>query len=957
MKFLLIGISILLVVLSTTFIQAQGSMPSNVQSLWRQATKLKNQQNFSEAAKKIKQAIDLFLPQQKNPHYQLIIARLYDNYGTLHGGEGMGNFQTSYQYQEKARLAIEQTNDTQYKGLILHNTANTYLYLEKHKEAAPLVEKAIQLARKNNDDILVVKLYGIASRIYEALSLHDVALSYLEKAERIIEKAPDKHQVYHGQIHFNFGIIYFLDENYQQALDHYQQAVKYHLKAHGPENFKVISAYNQLASVYIKLDQTQKAKAIIQQVMQIDNPVARKGKAGYLYNLGIIHHLEKNYPKAIEVFQEAIKVQLKTFGGDTPDNTEIYWKLGLAYKAQGKFKLALQTFQKVLMVNNTLFDSPDWQQNPLLKGAVYKEEQLQILGDKALAFKDWFTATQNSKYLHQACATYRFLLKEIKTWKTSLSDEHDLLLLIKRSHHIFTDAIEVMYLLYNLTKKPQYLAEAFDITEQSKAYILLRSLHTTTRSNQDKTSQLEDNLSHEINDLQEKLIAEENKSTLNSQKINHYKDQIFTLKASRDSLITAFQKFAPEYYQTKYQFKIASVKNIQEKLLAPQEALIEYILANKQLFIFIISKGHIAMKKIPLSDDFHLQIKKLRKSIIEKNFNNFTRLSHHFYQQLIQPLVLPSSISKLWVVPSGVLYYLPWEMLLTQPYKKNKVDYRKLNYLLKKYIFSYDYSATLMLNKQMSRWSMKKAKLMAFSPDFKTQVSPASKDRLRNDLSPLAGALDEVKALDRIYAGEVFVGQNATEEQFRKHLKEAQVLHLATHALIDDEQPAFSRLLFSLSSKDTLHDGYLHAYELYNLELNTELVTLSACNTGFGKIQTGEGVMSLGRAFAYAGSPNILMSLWSVPDKSTSKIMIQFYKNLATGLPKDVALRQAKLTYLNHSDNLATNPFYWSSFILIGDPKPLNLKPATPFYKQAIFLWAIGMCLLGSIFYVVGKHA
>jgi CHAT domain-containing protein len=161
--------------------------------------------------------------------------------------------------------------------------------------------------------------------------------------------------------------------------------------------------------------------------------------------------------------------------------------------------------------------------------------------------------------------------------------------------------------------------------------------------------------------------------------------------------------------------------------------------------------------------------------------------------------------------------------------------------------------------------------------------------------------------------------------------------------VINDQHPALSKLLFSLSSKDTLNDGYLHAYELHNLQLNTELVTLSACNTGFGKIQTGEGVMSLGRAFAYAGSPNVLMSLWSVPDGSTSKIMTEFYKHLANGMPKDVALRKAKLAYLNNADNLTSNPFYWSSFVLIGNAQPLQLQINSAFYQQGMFLWWIFM--------------
>ena len=320
-------------------------------------------------------------------------------------------------------------------------------------------------------------------------------------------------------------------------------------------------------------------------------------------------------------------------------------------------------------------------------------------------------------------------------------------------------------------------------------------------------------------------------------------------------------------------------------------------------------------------------------------------------RSIVKGLPISPQTQKLWIVPDGILYYLPWETLITEPYKQKAVNYSNLAYLLKKYIISYDYSANLIYSKRTLPLSLDKEKLLAFSPDFKAQLAvndQTKRDQLRADLSELKGAKEEVRALDALYRGQLFLGQQATEYEFKNNLQNGSVLHLATHAIVDDERPGYSRLLFSLSNQDTLNDGYLHAYELYNLKLNAELVTLSACNTGFGQIQSGEGVMSLGRAFAYAGSPNVLMSLWSVPDKSTSQIMIEFYKNLANGMPKDVALQQAKLAYIASADNMTTNPFYWSSFVLIGDPKPLSLRPQAPFYKKSLFIWFAAFIIIGG---------
>jgi CHAT domain-containing protein len=175
------------------------------------------------------------------------------------------------------------------------------------------------------------------------------------------------------------------------------------------------------------------------------------------------------------------------------------------------------------------------------------------------------------------------------------------------------------------------------------------------------------------------------------------------------------------------------------------------------------------------------------------------------------------------------------------------------------------------------------------------------------------------------------------------------VIHLATHSIVDDENPSFSRLIFSAGS-DSTEDGHLHSYELYNLHLNADLVTLSACNTGFGKIQEGEGIMSLARGFAYAGCPNIVMSLWPASDKATAHLMEMFYQGLAAGLSKDAALRKAKLQYLNEADALSANPYFWSSFVFMGEPSPL--KTTMP-VRGVVAIMAGSILVISGLIYFI----
>ena len=185
----------------------------------------------------------------------------------------------------------------------------------------------------------------------------------------------------------------------------------------------------------------------------------------------------------------------------------------------------------------------------------------------------------------------------------------------------------------------------------------------------------------------------------------------------------------------------------------------------------------------------------------------------------------------------------------------------------------------------------------------------------------------------------------ANEAVFKSNAIDYGILHLATHAIIDGENPLNSYLIFT-STGDSTEDNNLYAWELYNMRLNAQMAVLSACNTGFGKLQRGEGVMSLGRAFAYAGVPSIVMSLWPAEDESTADLMGYFYEALAEGQSKDEALRNAKLRFLKEMPPSKHHPFYWAGFVVQGDAGPLK--------SNEIPLWIWGLCVvLIGCFYAI----
>ncbi|MBN1781762.1 CHAT domain-containing protein [bacterium] len=217
---------------------------------------------------------------------------------------------------------------------------------------------------------------------------------------------------------------------------------------------------------------------------------------------------------------------------------------------------------------------------------------------------------------------------------------------------------------------------------------------------------------------------------------------------------------------------------------------------------------------------------------------------------------------------------------------------------------------------------------------------------LRSSLIRLPWAEAEVSNVADLYDGRAFIRESASESAFKTHAGDARIIHLATHAVVDNGNPMESKLVFNADTANG-EDGFLNAYELYHLQLNADLAVLSACNTGYGKMLRGEGIMSLARGFMAAGCPSVIMSLWPVDDQATQELMTVFYRNLANGMDKDEALRRAKLDYIQHGDSLRTGPFFWAGMLHIGQPGPL---PNHGHLKMLVMYVAAGLLLTAVIF-------
>jgi CHAT domain-containing protein len=312
----------------------------------------------------------------------------------------------------------------------------------------------------------------------------------------------------------------------------------------------------------------------------------------------------------------------------------------------------------------------------------------------------------------------------------------------------------------------------------------------------------------------------------------------------------------------------------------------------------------------------------------------FAELAYSLYTQLLAPVSSHLNQPNLIIIPDGQLGYLPFHLLLTGDEGTN---YRDLPYLLRDYSIRYEYAASLLLQD----WDRPKPKhtYAGFAPEYQGDEltykrsaedslllsSLYDEDLLREGLSPLQSNQEEVAFAAEALKGIHYEGSEALESSFKAVAPRSRVLHLAMHALTNDKDPIYSQLIFS-REPDTLEDGKLHAYELYNMNLDADLAVLSACETGAGKVQSGEGVMSLSHAFKYAGCPNIVMSLWQAHDRSTSELVKTFFRQLQKGEGKADALRHASLSFLESADERYTHPFYWGGMVVVGDNEPIGRR-------------------------------
>jgi CHAT domain-containing protein len=655
----------------------------------------------------------------------------------------------------------------------------------------------------------------------------------------------------------------------------------------------------------------QEALALLDQALPLSKEVDDANLTGsVLHNIASIHRLAGRLDVALPIYQEALKWQEKA---EDPSETVLTLAaLGRIYTAKDNYQEAEALLEKSLAISQT--------------------QKYQRGETSALAALS--TLAEKRGQLEKALEYQRAALTVLETQRTALGAFSDL---------------KMSFLEANLPHYHRYIAlllkagrqqEAFDWLEKTKARALLdMQLRGNIDPNVGLTTdeRLQDNiLRQKAADLNRELVAQYLEGQPDVQKIIVLKEQIV---ASQNDLAQWQNQRLSEQNSNpaKWNAQTITLSNLAERL--PEEtALLNYVILNPspdekaagqtgETLLFCVTKKdgqpflQVYSIKVPL-DEIEDRITELRFALEHPN-ELFRLKSRQLYQILVAPAAAQiTGLKRLVICPDGALWNFPFAAL-TVP----QSDVEPQHFMLEDYELCSAFSATMAFREKKStekpQSTLPRTLLVVADPDFGTgsrlnpsAVTRSAVENAEHVIPALPGTRREAEALQREFPQAVILsGGKAQESEVARVARDFRVLHFATHSFYVDAAPWQSSIVLASPPKGADWDGFLTAREILDLSLKTDLVVLSACETGRGEQHGGEGLIGLTWAFTAAGAKNQIVSLWKVDDSATATLMKKFYEQLHVTNPAS-ALRRAELSLI--SSNQYSHPYYWAPFIFMG---------------------------------------
>lgn len=825
-------------------------------------------------------------------------------------------------------------------GRLYLNLGKFYQDISALDKALIYITKAekIYLLNKNPASLELASIYWNKGLIYYLTGDSESAITFLFNAKQIIDSVFSENQNLLASLNSDIANVYRYTGQYDKAIDYYRKSML------GADLVLKIKTLRNLAYLYHLEGDLVKADYYFDQVLATmktgsDNYNPDKGHAFLHYGYYL---LDKGSDSAIFYLNHAFSLFNAGKGFHDREVAATLYTIGDYYLKKNDLSNALNYYQKSLVAISATFNDTNIMSNPELEILDPDVRAVNALNKKADCAYRMYHDSHDVQYLILSTKTYALCVDLIEQVRQMIKAEESQMHLLKSLHQTYNQAIENCLLTYEVTGEKEWLTKAFEFSERGKSMVLLKELKDAHAKEMglipSELTTLEKEIKRNIYLYRNNIWEEENKDVPDEKKLVFLRSNLLVYERKSDSLKSSLENNFKDYDKFKYDPSVVTVKQLQH-ILDQDEVILEYTLGDKFNYIFLISPYQFIVKKTIKNESLEADIFALRDNldfnhVSEYNFQDFMEFqltAFKLYARLIKPVEDYLTDKRIIIIPDGELNYLSFESLVQSITWTNSISFRNLPYLIKVCPVSYAPSGTIFAleNKGHSPSLDKGVLALAPSTSMITRTFLANNqllaEQLKNDLD-LPGATWEADNILKIIKGKKLVGEEATEAEFKNLASSFDILHFATHTHIDNKNPLYSKLAF-YPYAGFHEDGVLHTYEIYNLQLKGELAVLSACSTGSGKLEQGEGVISLARAFTYAGIPSVVMTLWDVEDVSTGNIVPAFYYLLREGFEKDVALRQSKLRYLEMTKSeIETHPAFWSGFVLYGNNRGFRQK-------------------------------
>ena len=829
-----------------------------------------------EAQERYQKALDIFLAHHDSASSRVLT--MIGNIGNL--ALNRMNYEKAYEYFSSTipyldeMPVLTQYNNLYNTGLIL-NLIGDYekgtIYLEEARSRLSIAPEVYQEQ--------IANIEFEFARAYSEMAEYDKAFTYLQKAISI--KKEIYGETYPEQSYdLNLMSIILREQGKpKEAYQQLQQANTILVRIFCQNHPDVAKNLILISEVLIDMGELEKAKSYARRALKIYESTLSQDHP-YIYDtkidLAVVHRVAKEFDQGIAICQQTLRELLP----DSLDITRIEKGRFSPYWTIRKFDKIISEYGILLMEKYKAY------------GEVEDLKNATILFSETVALFDSLRAT------------YQF---------SSSRNE-----LIAEYNYVFERKLEADFLLSKTDNSQSFLKEAFLTTEKTKSRNLIETIQEREALN---FANVPDSILARERFLKRELsfyLSQIEDSTSASIPTDN---QYIKTNNAYINLLAKIQKEYPEYYELKFPGEPISPDSL-AGMLSPNQISYNYYWGRDNLFIFRLFQGSSSFYQVALHQGLDSLLNQWLTFINAPPIDEDSLLTRKLEtsSQLFKILLpeWPDSVTTLYVFPDGKLGYLPFESLLVKKPSDN-LDFRELPYLVKKNRVVYAYSASLW--EKNNRQSVVKDNLnyYGFAPRFGDLVAEAGTSRgiTRNTLPPLLFNEKEVSESAKLFKGQAFTGYQAKENLLIGEWDNS-LIHFATHAIVNQNNPLNSRLFLS-DGKSGDNDGILYAYEIYNLRLNSPLVILSACETGTGTFVRGEGVMSLARAFQYAGTQTLVTSLWRADDQASYEIITSFLENLKAGDSKSESLQKAQLAWISGADGYYSHPFFWAGFVNIGE--------------------------------------